>query len=742
MGFSSISSAFRRRIHSYHTSDTHDKFSKPLDPKYQDPSKIDQRSSLTNLLSFKRKNDDFDNSTSGFFSKGSLDSLPKRQEQSKSGPVSLQDTTPEEKEILPPTKPKQTQTRTSGFLGLRRLKKTKSRRPRLKDLSSSELIDSLADGDPKLAPRQAANVTTMLSCDDVLLGDLIHVVFVQQSKLATSPHSDSSLSTSSLSDDLPNPADENEREERKAAKEPRSRFRRAWIVATLILHGSSDLMTRIANHRPHVHALASVFDVSPSTLDPILAFHTADIFRGLIHSYPKQIADALRGTKIISRLIEHLPSQAAEDLLPRFIATKMFTSITPPPLIPSHKRSIAMMGSSTIQEKLANKFVYISKDLLSLKLGKESSRHAVATIDSVARTMAEISVRAMGLRRKREDSDERNDTVYAGNLGLVTAHVYNDAKDHMDLLRNTQPLQTVIDIAFGQGRNNNDILLAAICLFTRVLQGLRELRHAPLPTLRKVVEGFIPTTAGNILVKLRDELIKILENGRPVVGRDRLAIVDLINESCAVCEEDILEQLVCANNYTIMKQLISLGTKFLNNDILHNSLGHTLENIFDRSEKITRGVISNTCVLELLLKMKQRNAYHKALSVLITYKQSNDIGKGLEDDSRLKLDQLEEYYETEIGEIEAVGLLKQPQMAHMKSKPDISFDWTNLDTDTVHEDYGQELYLRRLLQESSIDFDADPSHSLNMEHSVGAITQGLQEGLTHLFHHDDDEEHE
>lgn len=389
-----------------------------------------------------------------------------------------------------------------------------------------------------------------------------------------------------------------------------------------------------------------------------------------------------------------------------------------------HKRAIAMLGAVDVQKLLAHVFRDAAEEMPHAENPRRPELAAV--MENAAAAMAEISNRAMCLARKHEDVDERWDTEYAGNLGIVTAHVFNDAKDHMTLLSSPQSLLDVVDIALNV-RGETDVLLPAIGLATNVLVGLREARCALLPSIRRAVKAIDVRKLGDGLAALGPRFAELLDEDSVVLGRRRLAIVDLICGMCETLPEACLSELLSANDDLLLKRLLATGVKYQRNDVLQVRVAQVLNAMFIRCEDLSVAILLRRDVLDFLVKRRGAQVMQAPLAALAGYEERFGAANSSPDQVET-LAQLIQWYERQKNELDK-NELSGMRAVHAKSSDMIKE--LNLEGQlTANEDYGQELYLHHLLDEVSSGKNQTPPSDTNVAQSAAEIAKGWGKGLS------------
>lgn len=568
------------------------------------------------------------------------------------------------------------------------------RKFRFKDLSPIQLVDTLAALDRVPSAEQARLVATHISSDQVLFEEFVSV--------AIQPPATTNCAL------------------------PRDRFTRTWVVAGLLRHGPHILRETLSKTPNLIRTLASVFETEQGKLDPIQAAHVVDVLQVMLHEYPKQTAAALYSTKIVPNLVKHINLQPAASVLPRLVASRVFTSFQPAPVLSAHKRAVVLMGRADVQASLAETFCHAVNSFV------EGKREEAMLIDACCNTMCEISSRAMSLQRKPEDFDERADMAYAGNLALVTSHMYNDAKDQLNLLQTVEPLSKVLCHALQNGRKEADVVLPVLKLIARLLTDLRTARVSLLPSMRMAVVGEVTSNIAQVLVDNVDGLSALLEEDRAVVGRIRLAVVDVLREACATLEEDSVFNVVCGQNCGMMRNVLRVVTKHCDNDILLVCVSQLLSAVFDRSDRATGELLRQTNVAQVVNELKTGTAMECAVSSLVACHSIDKVMK--EEDSKLKrqLSLLEEYYEEQIKAGKQCGLVKSSGMTRAKVSADMA-KGMDLESELgCNEDFGQEIYIHGLLDEIAKSGSETPPQDTVVRQAADAVKEGFSMKLKRL----------
>lgn len=588
---------------------------------------------------------------------------------------------------------------------------TTPRLRRFKDQPPSALFDHLHTLTAPLSDSDVSLLANQLSTDPAKLAALI--------KALTTPPT------------LPSPPDD---------KQPRDRLPHAWIAATLLRFGPPTLRQALSSRPDLIRSLASVFNFPPATLDSTQAAHVADVIRVMLHEFPKQTASALATTSIVSRLVTHVALQPAADLLPRLVSHRVFSPVPAAPLVAMHKRSIAMLGTAQVQRLLADSFVNVAAEF---KTADKARKLILADmLRNSAATMADISDRAMCLKRKHEDVDERMDTGYAGNLGIITSHAFNDAKDHMTLLTNVQPLLDVIQSAADPAAES-EILLPALELVTSILQALRQTRKALLPSMRKAVKSIDILKVGDGLATFSQQFANLLDQQGSILGRRRLALVDMIREVCETLPESSLTRLLSENEDLLIKKLLQVGRQYKRNDVLQVRLAQILCAVFTRCEDLTMSLLRQGDVLDFLVGQHYSEAMEAPMGALVGYEERLRASGG----TTQQLKQLAELIQRHDAWSEQ---LERNELAGMRSvmvkKSSDKIKELNLEDSLIaDEDYGLELYMHHLLEEVSGGEEQAPPLDTNVAESAAELTKGFGKGLSgrlkdavnlHLHQHD------
>ncbi|PXF49031.1 hypothetical protein BWQ96_01169 [Gracilariopsis chorda] len=571
---------------------------------------------------------------------------------------------------------------------------------RLRDLPALDMLESLASFSEPAPPNQ--------------LTDLVN-------HIASKPELLQSFINAGLSPSLDTPGS------------PRDRLPRTWVLAILVRHGPSSLRDAVAENPALIRAFADVFSTPPTKLDAALAAHAADVLRALLHEYPKQTASALFKTPLVTRLVQHISIQPAAELLPRFVGTRVFTSGYSP-ILPMHKRAIFMMADARVHHLLLARYQHAVHVLLQTKQG--SATHAAATIEGCCNAMAAISMRAMCIPRKHEDSDERTDVTYASGLGLITASVYNDAKDYLNLLRNVQPLAELIRIAFEpDAAAIPDVFLPTMSLLCSLLRAMRKKKKSLFPSMRSAVAEVDTTLICALLVTIVPALERVLRTDAPIVGRTRLAIVDLVREACATVNESSLTKLLCANEHALVHCLLHLATKMNHNDLLMTRVSQAFGAVFARCKQLGLELLHHSEVLHFTVQFRNVPASWPLLQSFVCSTCFEEAMHSCGQHTHDVLIELEEFYDEHIKSQEDLGLQKVSDLKRSK----LSAESTEIDVDALYgqsEDYGHEVFIRGLLHEvSGVHDDAPPSDNVvqhaaeAMHHAAEAFADRFSRGL-------------
>lgn len=562
------------------------------------------------------------------------------------------------------------------------------RRRRVKDLPAGELVDMLVTIDEVPSPDFATNLANHIASNDSIFKQIIHIAI--------------------------NPPD--------IAAPPRERNHRTWIIATLLQHGPPVLRKSLSQKPELIRMLSGVFEAPPGKLDATLAAHVADVLRIMLFEFPRETASALYRTKLVSDLIAHIHLQPAADLLPRLVGARIFTPLIPAPVIPMHKRAVAMMGIAHAQEELADRFVSAAEVLTGVRGGDKSRAHAV--LEGCSRAMAEISARAMSLPRKREDADERGDVVYAGNLMLVTAHMYNDSMDHMDLFKNVEPLFKVL---FAGLRNDEwvpEVLLPALGCATAVLSSLRETRKSVLPSVKRVITKVDTRAFAKNLKQLVPDLAVLLKEGGRVVGRVRMAVVDLLREACATLGADCLACVIQEDDFVLLRHVLDLAKTYRSNNILVGRVSHVLAAVFDHDGDLSEGVLRETDAAEVLHIFKEDHAMEAAFFSLMGSQVFEEVMQDSTGALREILSELEIFYNDDRRKNRHAGLLRSDGVTRAKDSSELAKDVDLENQLGANEDYGHELYIHHLIDEMSSGTNDTPPSDNIVAHAADEVNTG------------------
>ncbi|CAN8069545.1 unnamed protein product [Agarophyton chilense] len=531
------------------------------------------------------------------------------------------------------------------------------------------------------------------------------------------------------------------------ADAPRDRLPRTWVLSVLLRHGPPPLREAIAADASLITAFADVFRAAPTKLDPALAAHAADILRALLHEFPKQTATALHRTKLVSHLVQHVNLQPAADLLPRFVGTRIFTS-GQSPILATHKRAIHMMASSRVHHLLLARFEH---SVQVLKADKHPNRvYAAACVEGVCNAMAAISMRAMCIPRKLEDSDERGDIKYSSGLGLITASMYNDAKDYLNLLHCTQPLQQLLSVAFEPAaRQLPEVFFATMTLLCSLLRAMRKKKSSLFPSMRKAVAKVDTNHIADVLLHTVPALAHLLhcsDADAVLVGRVRLAVVDLLREACVTVNEEALSRVLSADDYVLPRRMLTLARTFSRNEMVVTRVSQAFGALFSRCKQLGPQLLEHTQLFDVIVQLRLLPASWSMLRSFVCCEVFEHAMQRSKHDSARHdmLLELEEFYDEHIKTMEETGLEKVSDLK--QSKLGVRSGGMEIDVDALYghsEDFGLEVYIRSLLQEVSGAKDRTPpsdnvvQHAAEAVHHVaGAVADKLSKGFLHL--HDDD----
>lgn len=574
---------------------------------------------------------------------------------------------------------------------------------RLRDLPALDMLDKLAALSEPAPPDQ--------------LTDLVN-------HIASKPHVLQNFINSGLSPSL------------HTSGSPRDRLPRTWVLAILVRHGPSSLRDAVADNPDLIRAFADVFSTPPTKLDPALAAHAADVLRALLHEYPKQTASALYKTPLVTRLVQHITLQPAVELLPRFVGTRVFTSGYSP-ILPMHKRAVFMMADSRVHHLLLARYQQAVHVLL--QPNPQTAPHAAATIEGCCNAMAAISMRAMCIPRKHEDSDERTDVTYASGLGLITASVYNDAKDYLNLLRNVQPLSQIIRIAFEpRAADIPDIFFPTMSLLCSLLRAIRKKKKSLFPSMRTAVAQVDTSLVSQLLLTTVPAFERMLRKDAPIVGRTRLAIVDLLREACVTINESSLTKLLSANEHALVHCLLQLATKMNHNDLVMTRVSQALGAVFARCKQLGLQLLRHSDVVQFMMQFRNVPASWPLLQSFVCSTCFEEAVHSCGQDTHDALIELEEFYDEHIKSQEDLGLQKVSDLKRSK----LSAESDDIDVDALYgqsEDYGHEVFIRGLLHEvSGVHDDAPPSDNVvqhaaeAVHHAAEAFAERFSRGLNKL----------
>lgn len=575
------------------------------------------------------------------------------------------------------------------------------RKFRFKDVPARDLVDQLANVDKLVTQEHTTALANHLTSNASLFSDFISLATKPSAKLGP----------------------------------PRERYKHPWVVASLVRHGPPVLRQALARNPDLVRNLASVFDAPQGQLQPPLATHVCDILRVVFHEFPKESATALYHTQIVPNLVRHIHLQPVAELLPRLVGARVFTSLVPAPVIPGHKRFVALLGKAKVQTALAERYLASAKAVFA------GDQEAIPAVEGCCNAMAEISFRAMSLPRKPEDHNERDDAGYAGNLLIVPAHVYNDSKDHMDLFLEPKPLLDILSHALNHSRDNHNVLLPTLTMAIKVIQGLRQSRSSSLPTVRKRVLGHKTSPLGKVLVSLRGEIANLLSEGDRIVGRKRLAAVDLLHEACATLEEESVDDLLCADDFKVLRAMLDLVLAFRRNEMLLVAVSHTLGCFFDNFHGLASRALRETPLSSILHELRTETSMESALASLVSCQGMDHVMQDGTEGLKRQLSALEEYYDEHVKEKVEEGLVKGSDLTQSSITEELAHNLELEGELSTSEDYPQEVYINGLLHEiGEPEKKTPPSESIlghsSHDNDVANIwNKGLTRLKDHAHHH-------
>lgn len=570
----------------------------------------------------------------------------------------------------------------------------------LRPITSEDLIELLQSLEKPLTPSQASAVASRITNDPTLFD-----AFIQR---LTAPPITSS-------------------------QEPRVRLVQSWMVSTFVRFGPPALRLELSRRPDLIRNIAAVFATPTGKLDPALATNAADVIRIMLHEYPRETASALHKTQLARNLVSHVDLQPAADLMPRLISHRIFSALPHPPLVAMHKRSIALLGDAKVQDRLADVFVEAAENFNTASPSQR--QHLVSVLEHSAATMGEICFRAMCIQRKHEDQDERADGAYVASLIVVTSHCYNDYLHHMTLLEKPIPLQRVVTAALKVSEET-DVLLPAIKLVTAVLSAFRDARSSILPSVRRTVHGLDLNDLANTLASLGMEFFKLLDEDKPVLGRRRLAVIDLIRECCELLPEGCVEALLMANDEQLLRRVVGLARKYKTNDVLQVRVSQILHAVFSNCQEVSMEMLMQTDILDFLVERKNAKVMDPPLGALLVYVQL--LQKGKKGDKRYKtLVDLVTYFQQRKSDEEddEDSLLVGLQTNNAKVSSEVIYEMNLEHKLTANEDYGQEMFLHHMLDEVSIEGNLIPPDEHHVMQSAISLGKGLSGKLKDAVNH-------
>lgn len=483
---------------------------------------------------------------------------------------------------------------------------------------------------------------------------------------------------------------------------PRIRLSHSWIIATLFRFGPPTLRDALSSRPDLVRNIASVFATHPVNLDPALATHAADVLRMMLHYYPRETATALQHTSLPRNLVTHIALQPAADLLPRLVSHRVFSTLARAPLVPMHKRAIVMLGKANVQHLLADAFVRAAAEFPQSSLVRRVE--LVPVLDNSTGTMAELCARAMCLERKYEDLDERTDALYCASLQVATSYEYNDAAKHITLLEKPAPLQKVLNAALAEGAES-EVFLPVVGMVSSILFALREARASVLPSIRRTVNALDLSEFEKLMGGLGSQFATILDERGVVLGRRRLAVVDLVRECCELLPEHHIRDLLAAREFCLLRRLLFVSERYQKNEMLQIRVAQTLHAVLTRHQRLAMDMLLQTSVLDWVERMKERAVVGKALAALVLFADGYTI-EDLDLVVKEKLVSLMEYYhDSKIDEGSSLSTVRQ-DLVNVSS--DLMRDMKLEEQLAPNEDYGQELYIQHILNEVCIGNNRTP----------------------------------
>lgn len=485
-----------------------------------------------------------------------------------------------------------------------------------------------------------------------------------------------------------------------AQGEPRLRLQSAWVVSVLIVNGNSVLRSTIAKDAGMLKMLVDVF-IERDVDAPRVAL-VAQVLQAIIAQHPREAAKALvANDALVKSCVENVSSQPHADLLPRFVATRVFAAAHAHAVVPAHKRTVAMVARLCVQQLLADKFVHAAR------FGGTS------VCAPAARTMADISSRAMVLPRMTEDPDERHDGYQFSmtHLSIVSAHVYNDAKDALHLVSSPKPLLSVLDIALKLP-DRKDVVVPAFELLSSVLGSLAEARASVLPLVRNQTQGICIDKLRNALVERLPAILRLMvatgktENS-PLGGR-RLAVADAVVALLSVVSKEELQTIL--EEYEVIDSLLRLLENYPQSSILHTRVSRTLSKALTADRDIAVAIVNSSDVFSFFVRTAhdtRMQAHHGnvlcALYKVATGAQSEEQRREHPYASSAKA--FVEAFTDKVQTLEsedAKGLFREYSTARGKLSDDMLREASLMNTLRASEDYGQQIYINTVVKDASV----------------------------------------
>lgn len=203
------------------------------------------------------------------------------------------------------------------------------------------------------------------------------------------------------------------------------------IATKLLVYGPNEIRVALAKRNHLLQSLNSVFSPTTMRRPPHVLERVADILKAcLAENQANVCSNFLREKRMLEHMVQAVPlSPSVGQLLCRLVASRALASSDKAVFMPCHKKGLLFVSSS-------------QSVLLQVCSNPETPANH---LPELVWLMSELTCRAIMVRKKGEDPEERVDRHFTSYLGIVPPSVHNDSLDSLSLFANPAPLIQILD---------------------------------------------------------------------------------------------------------------------------------------------------------------------------------------------------------------------------------------------------------------------------------------------------------